>query len=234
MIIDIIALCILLISAIVSFLRGFIREILTIIGVVGGIIAAFLFGSTLEPSIYSMMIPENFEEGDKLFDMIPYDIASTIASYGILFIIVVVILSIISHYLSQSASEYGLGAIDRTLGVIFGIARAILIIGLLYLPIHIFSDDEDRKEWFKDSQSIAYIEMTSNYISSYIPGFDKKEEAKENITKEALKKIDMLKDETKEKIKKEAKEEVKEEIEGYKEETREKMDNLFQKQNLNE
>ncbi len=229
MIIDIIALCILLISAIISFLRGFIREILTIIGVVGGIIAAFLFGSTLEPSIYSMILPENFEEGDKLFDMIPYDLASTIISYGTLFIIVVIILSIISHYLSQSASEYGLGAIDRTLGVIFGIARAILIIGLLYLPVHIFSSDEDRKEWFKDSQSIAYIEMTSNYISSYIPGFDKKEEAKENITKEALKKIDMLKDETKEKTKKE----VEKEIEGYKEETREKMDDLFQKQNLN-
>ena len=229
MIIDIIALCILLISAIISFLRGFIREILTIIGVVGGIIAAFLFGSTLEPSIYSMILPENFEEGDKLFDMIPYDLASTIISYGTLFIIVVIILSIISHYLSQSASEYGLGAIDRTLGVIFGIARAILIIGLLYLPVHIFSSDEDRKEWFKDSQSIAYIEMTSNYISSYIPGFDKKEEAKENITKEALKKIDMLKDETKEKTKKE----VEKEIEGYKEKKKKKMDDLFQKQNLN-
>ena len=49
MIVDILVLAVLLISALIAFLRGFIREVLTITGVVGGLAAAYFGGPLLAP-----------------------------------------------------------------------------------------------------------------------------------------------------------------------------------------
>ena len=50
MIIDIIVGAVVIVSAIISFLRGFIREVLTIAGVVGGLAAAYFMGPMLTPT----------------------------------------------------------------------------------------------------------------------------------------------------------------------------------------
>jgi len=234
MIIDSIVIGIVLVSAIVSFLRGFIREILTIFGVLGGVIAAYLFGSTIEGEVYNFILPADFKDGDKLFGMIPFDMAATVIAFGGLFILVVVALSILSHFLAESASEYGLGAVDRTLGVFFGLARGALIVGLLYLPVFLFLSDDDKGKWFKESQTIVYVDMTSDYLASFIPGFDEGKENDENLAKAAAKKIDVLKDEMKEKIEKEVTSTISKEAEGYKDEARNNLDNLIEQQIVGE
>lgn len=52
MIFDAIVLLIILISAVFAFFRGFIRETLTVLGVVGGVLAALYFGPQLSPHVH--------------------------------------------------------------------------------------------------------------------------------------------------------------------------------------
>ncbi len=172
MVVDIIAALIMLASIGISILRGFIREVLTIFGLVGGAIAAYVGGPLLMPVMKDWFgIVEGDEDPEKFFGVVPYPLLSDIISYAVIFIIFVILFSVISHFLAESVKKLGLGAVDRTLGMVFGIARGVLFLGLLYLPIYYLVDDKQMEEWdwLKTSKSRIYLEATSKWIATYIP-----------------------------------------------------------------
>lgn len=171
MIWDAIVIATLFISAILAFFRGFVREILTIIGVVGGIAGAYSFGPHAKPVFYNLLgvNPDSDQDVPKLFDLVPYDIIADGLAYGVIFVVIVIVLSIISHYISAFTQKSGLGIIDRTLGVVFGLVRGILLLGLLYVPVHIHVEAKTKKEWFETSRSILYVEWTADYLVTFFP-----------------------------------------------------------------
>ncbi len=169
MIIDISVLVILLISAGIAFMRGFIREILTIAGVVGGLAAAYFGGPLLKPVTRGWFGVEEGIVPERLFGILPYDVLADGLSYGLIFIVVVGILSFISHSLAEWAKKIGLGAIDRSFGFLFGLIRGILLLGLLYLPIHLFVDAEAKENWFEGTKSHFYLESVASAMASYLP-----------------------------------------------------------------
>ncbi len=200
MVFDVVVLVIILISALIAFLRGVIREILTIIGVVGGLAAAWYGGPILVPHMEKWLGVKEGVEPEKLLGILPYDILADILAYGSIFIVVVIGLSIVSHVLAEAARSIGLGPVDRTFGVIFGIARGILLLGILYLPFHVVIGQEQKASWFKESKTFFYVEQTSVALAGLLPEatMEKfKEDAqtiKEGVdTREKLQQIDLLK-----------------------------------------
>ena len=172
MILDIIAGLIMLASILIAILRGFIREVLTILGLVGGAVAAYIGGPLLSPLYQSWMgVTEGQEEAEKLLDMVPYSLVAEVLAYATVFIVFVILLSILSHFLAESVKSLGLGAVDRTLGMVFGIVRGVLFLGLLYLPIYYLAGDEQKEDWafLQNSKSRVYLEATSEWISGFIP-----------------------------------------------------------------
>jgi len=169
MVIDIIVLVILLISAGIAFMRGFIREVLTIAGVVGGLAAAYFGAPILKPHMRGWFGVEEGVVPERLFGILPYDVLADALSYGLIFIIVVTTLSFISHSLAEWARRTGLGAIDRSMGFLFGLIRGILLLGLLYLPVHMFVEQDAKDDWFKDTKSHFYLEKVAAGMASYLP-----------------------------------------------------------------
>lgn len=173
MIIDIIVIAALLVSAVIAYLRGFIREVLTIIGVIGGLIAAVYGAPLLKPLFRDWLgVGEGrdaAEKAEKLFDLIPYSTVADALAYGTIFILVVIVLSLLSHWLSGAAKEHGLGPVDRTLGAMFGLVRGLLLLALLYLPVHLLADKETKESWFRDSVTHFYIEWTADEIAAMLP-----------------------------------------------------------------
>ncbi len=240
MIVDIVVLVVLLISALIAFLRGFIREVLTITGVVGGLAAAYFAGPLLAPYMRGWFGVEDGIEPERLFNILPYDIVADALSYGLIFIIVVVLLSILSHFLAETAKTIGLGAVDRTLGFIFGILRGIVLLGLLYLPVHLFIDDETKGGVFDGSKTHFYLEQTSEALAEFIPestvediedGVGSLEEASQ--TRKKLEEINLLRRDGEDEPVRATPDQN---SEGYSAEFRDKMDQLFDEKtdNLNE
>lgn len=200
MIIDIIVLVILLISAGIAFMRGFIREVLTIAGVVGGLAAAYFGAPHLKPHMRGWFGVEEDVVPERLFGILPYDVLADALSYGLIFIVVVTVLSFISHSLAEWARRTGLGAIDRSMGFLFGLIRGILLLGVLYLPVHLFVDAQAKEDWFKDTKSHIYLEKVAAAMASYLPE-DTEEKAGEVIqegekmidAREKLQQIELLK-----------------------------------------
>ncbi|HNQ92873.1 MAG TPA: CvpA family protein [Alphaproteobacteria bacterium] len=192
--IDIGVILVLLVSAGVSFFRGLVREVLTIVGVVGGALAALTFGGTLKPIVYGWYGIEDGKDAGKLFDMIPMELAADISAYALIFVGVFMVLQLASHFLASMLHAIGLGPVDRTLGVFFGVARGVLLLGVLYLPFHLVLSDENKKDWLSGSKTMFYVEPVSEWLASFMPSDEK---AKETVTDEArdkLRDIDILGD----------------------------------------
>lgn len=193
--VDIGIVVILLISIAVSFYRGLIREVLTIFGVLGGVLAAIMFGPLLRPYTHQWFGVIEGKEPEKLFDLIPANIAADATAYFIVFVAVFLALQLASYFLSSSAHAIGLGPIDRTLGVLFGIVRGVFLLGLIYLPFHLILSDDNKKDWFEHSKTIPYIEKVTLWMLSYLPT-DHPEEDKERQkdARQKLLELDLLGD----------------------------------------
>lgn len=199
---DGVVVAILLISAIIAFLRGFIREVLTIFGVVGGLCAAYFAGPVFSPITAGWLgYDAKADPPQEMFGFIPYPVAADALSYGGIFIIVVILLSIISHFLAGWAKTAGLGAIDRTFGVMFGIARGVVMVGLLYLPLYLTMGPEPRDDLFKSSRTKFYVESAASFMASIVPesmtaNIEKKVNDKvAESTREKLQELEVLKGE---------------------------------------
>lgn len=170
LILDCVVLVILLISCVVAFLRGFVREVLTILGLVGASVTALTAGPVLAPGLESWLTDgKGAEDAGKLWGFVPYDIAAAVFAYAGLFVITLIILSLISHWIAKSVHAIGLGPVDRSLGVVFGIIRGLVLIGLLYMPFHLLMDAKDKDSWFGTSSTFPYVESTTEIIMVMMP-----------------------------------------------------------------
>ena len=169
MALDIIVLIILGLSVIVAFFRGFIREVLTIAGLVGAAFAAVTYGSSLTPIFKGWISDPNTEETGKIFDLIPVDLAAMGGSYVLIFVGVLVALSVATHFIAKAAQHLGLGVLDRSLGILFGLVRGIVLIGLLYLPFHHLLSEEEKTRWFGASKSHFYVQYSAKLMQAFIP-----------------------------------------------------------------
>ncbi|MBI1300229.1 MAG: hypothetical protein GC137_01090 [Alphaproteobacteria bacterium] len=233
MIVDIIVLLFLFGSIAVAFLRGFIREVLTIIGIVGGAAAAYVLGPLVATYMRGWLGVTDAEEPQKLFDVIPYEFIADGLSYGLVFITFVIIISIFSHAFAEFVKSLGLGIIDRTLGILFGFFRGVLVLGLLYLPVS-FLDDATKERWFEGSQTHGYLELTAQLILNALPQewVEQTEEKLENVnTEETRKRLEELNVLNKESSDSQEGAENPGKIDGYTDEFRDRMDNLFEKKN---
>jgi len=235
MIIDIVVGAVVLISALIAFLRGFIREVLTILGVVGGILAAVFFGPDLAPVMRGWLGVSDGDEAGKLFDLVPMVIVADVLAYGLIFILVVIILSVISHFTAGAAKALGLGPVDRTLGVVFGIVRAVVLLGLLYLPFHLLMDEKTKEDLFSGSKTHIFIEKTADVIAGFLPETEEIEEKAEDVERDVKKKLmeeDLLrKDDNQEAPnQQDLKESEDQNNTGYEQDERQKMNELFKQQ----
>lgn len=190
--IDLGVILVLLVSAGVSFFRGLVREVLTIVGVVGGGMAALVFGGALKPTVYGWYGIEDGKDAGKLFDMIPAELAADVSAYALIFIGVFMVLQLASHFLASTIHAIGLGPVDRTLGVFFGIARGVLLLGVLYLPFHLVLSDENKKDWLSGSKALFYVEPVSEWLAAFLPQDDKVRDEATDAARDKLRDIDIL------------------------------------------
>jgi membrane protein required for colicin V production len=229
LILDIIVLLVLIFSVGIAFLRGFVREVLTIAGLIGGIICAFVFAPDLEAPVANML-GVSADNTENLIGPIPNAFVVKGIAYGGVMLSVIIILSIFSYFLSKKLKDTGLGPIDRTLGVFFGLARAVLVLGFLYLPLYLMEDTEKRTDIFPKSISRVYVEWSAAGVESLLPqdvlpqkASGKTESELASFTREKLQEIDVLKDSGPRTLRPDA---------GYSEDNRDKLDELINSQRL--
>lgn len=176
MLLDIFVLVVAAISTVVGILRGFVREIMTVLGVGGGIAIAWLAAPGLGPIVAGWLgkpdpaTLEPEQEMPKFLDVVPFDLAGTVGAWALIMVGVLIITSLISHLLAEAVKATGLGPVDGGMGAIFGAARGLVIVLVLYLPVAVLADAKLKEEWLAGGASYGVLEAASGKVLPLLPG----------------------------------------------------------------
>lgn len=116
---------VILVSGILAYSRGFMRETLAILGWIAAAILAFLLAPAVQP-----LVREIPYVGDFLGDSCELTV---IAAFTVVFAVVLVLASLFTPLFSSLVRNSALGGIDQGAGFLFGIARGMLLVAIALL-----------------------------------------------------------------------------------------------------
>lgn len=213
-ILDLSIVAVLLASALISYFRGFIKEALSIVGILGSFAGAYIAGPLAVPFFNDLLgVEEGAKEQEAIWGFIPPELMAIALSYGIIFIVCFIVLFIFSHFISALVEEAGLGPLDRWAGVVFGLARGAILVVLVYLPFALMM--EKMPEWFTKSYSGPWLDKALVWTQKTFELESKDADKKADKAKDALR-------ETKEKAQ-----------EGYDKVDRMELERLIKKETEN-
>jgi membrane protein required for colicin V production len=123
-IIDGVVALVIVLSALLAYSRGFVREALAIAGWIVAGIVGFIFAPQLEPLVKEIpMVGEFIADSCEL---------SMIGAFAIVFAIALIIASLITPLFSSIVQRSALGGLDQGIGFVFGVARGILLVAIAY------------------------------------------------------------------------------------------------------
>ena len=143
---------IILISAFISLIRGFVREALSLVGWVVSFWVALTFaGGFAELFLQSI--------DDKTFRVV--------VGFGILFITALILFVIVNYFAVQLVHRTGLSGTDRFIGVVFGVLRGTLIIAVLVMLAGLSS--MPKEPWWKESLLLSQFEGIALWLGQFLP-----------------------------------------------------------------
>ena len=149
---DIIILVVILISALISLVRGFVKESISL--------ATWLAAGFLALSYYMVL-------ADLLHAYIESPTISQVAAFAILFITTLIVGAIINFMISQIVDKTGLSGTDKTLGVVFGAARGVLIVSMIVLFAGLTPMPSE--SWWQESILVEHFMRVALWIKDLLP-----------------------------------------------------------------
>jgi membrane protein required for colicin V production len=116
---------IILISSILAFSRGLVRELMAILGWVGAAIVAFIFAPSVQPLVKELPVV-----GEFLSDSCEL---SVVAAFAGVFVVGLIVAALFTPLFSGAVQRSALGGIDQALGFLFGAARGVLLIAIAFI-----------------------------------------------------------------------------------------------------
>ncbi|MEM7546710.1 MAG: CvpA family protein [Pseudomonadota bacterium] len=150
------------VSALLAYNRGLVRELLAISGWFVATLAAFQFAPMVAP-----LLLEAPYLGDVLLNL--GATVTVITAFVVVFGIALIILSFFTPLLSSAIHGTLLGPIDKGLGFVFGVGRGVALVAVVYLLYNIVITDDERIAMIEDSASIALIGDAARIIEENSP-----------------------------------------------------------------
>jgi len=152
---DVAVLAVLLISAVAAFLRGFVHEVLAIGAWVGAALATLYGFGMVQP--YAR-------------DLVAIPLLADIGAGMVLFLLVLIVLSVLTRLLAARVRGSALGALDRSLGLAYGVARGAVILALAWLVLAwALPQPGDRPAWIQEAKSRRLVEGGAGLLARLAP-----------------------------------------------------------------
>jgi len=191
---DYIVLTVIVLSALLALLRGFVRELFSLVAWVGAYFASI--------KLYALAIPLSKH----------YIKNTQVAEWGamaIVFVAALVVLSVIGYFICRLIKGKTLTAIDRVLGFFYGLARGVLVVSLVYLGAVMIlwpdidaspaeqltnTDRNEPPEFLLKAKTRPLLAMGSKALMTFVP---------QEMIDEGMKSVESQKDELKRAIREE-------------------------------
>ena len=151
---DIILIGVMLISALLAMIRGFMREVLSI--------ASWVIAAVVTLYAYSKLLPF----AKSYFNN---DIVAAGVVIGGTFLGTLLIVSVITVRFSDMVLDSRVGALDRTLGFLFGLGRGLVIVVVAFLFFAWLVPERSQPEWIRSAKSRVVLQGTGDWLISVLP-----------------------------------------------------------------
>ena len=151
---------IIILSALLAYSRGFVREALAISGWIIATFVAFIFADQLTPLVRQVPVV-----GDFIGDSCEL---SVIASFAAIFAVVLVIASIFTPLFSSVIQRSVFGGLDQALGFVFGAFRGILLVAVGFFVYQTVLQTQNI-EVIENSRAIAVFSNLTGSIENRDP-----------------------------------------------------------------
>ena len=142
-----------LVSAMLAMVRGFSREILSIASWAAAAAAAFFF--------YPIVLPyvQPYIDNEKV---------AMAAAAGVVFVIALIVVTVLTMRIADFIIDSRIGALDRTLGFLYGAARGVLVVavGLLFFNWLVGAN---APEWITEAKSKPLLESIGQALEDMLP-----------------------------------------------------------------
>jgi len=142
-----------LVSAVLAMVRGFSREVLSIASWVAAAAAAYFF----HPAVLPYVAP--YIDNDKV---------QLAAAAAIVFFVALIVVTVITMKIADFIIDSRIGALDRTLGFLYGAARGILVVavGLLFFSWLV---GPNPPAWISQAKSLPLLEGVGDWLEGLLP-----------------------------------------------------------------
>lgn len=142
-----------LVSAMLAMVRGFSREILSIASWAAAAAAAYFF----YPAVLPYVTPH-----------IDNEQLAMAAAAGVVFVIALIVVTVITMKIADFIIDSRVGALDRTLGFLYGAARGILVVavGLMFFN---WLAGANPPAWVAEAKSRPLLESVGGYLQGLLP-----------------------------------------------------------------
>ena len=151
---DVILLVVMMVSALLAMVRGFMREILSIAS------WALAAGATLYAYPRLLPIAKQYFTNDYV---------AMAAVVGGVFVGTLLFVSILTIKISDVVLDSRVGALDRTLGFLFGLGRGLIIVVVAFLFFAWLVPDRSQPEWIRSAKSRVVLQGTGDWLMSMLP-----------------------------------------------------------------
>jgi membrane protein required for colicin V production len=153
---DLAVVTVILMSGLFAFARGFVKEALSIAAWIGATFVA-LYGSAYLLPVTTRFFPNG-------------PVTEAVAGI-VLFLVMIVLFSIVTSSISRRVKQSGLSAVDRTLGLVFGLARGVVLVCLGYLALSwaLPPDERQQPTWMAQARTLPFLEGGADRLRALVP-----------------------------------------------------------------
>jgi membrane protein required for colicin V production len=151
---DIVLIVVMLVSGLLAMIRGFMREVLSI--------ASWAAAALVTLYAFPKLLPQAKQYFTS--DMV----ATGVVIAGV-FLGTLIIVSIFTIKISDMILDSRVGALDRTLGFLFGLARGLVIVVVAFLFFAWLVPERSQPDWVKGAKSRVVLQGTGEWLMSMLP-----------------------------------------------------------------
>lgn len=153
-VLDGIVLVVMLVSALLAMYRGFLREVFSIASWGGAAAAAYFWHKPVLPYVKQYFANEY--------------VALGISAAGI-FLVVLILVSYTTMKISDLVLDSALGALDRSVGFLFGAARGLLLLVVAMLFFNWFVSADQQPKWVATAKSKPVLDYLGQRLVAALP-----------------------------------------------------------------
>jgi membrane protein required for colicin V production len=156
MYLDVFLIAVMLISGLLAMVRGFMREVMSIAAWGAAAIAAFYSFPRLLP-----LATQYFASWNEW-------VVKGIVLGGV-FLATLIIVSVVTVRISDKILDSRIGALDRTLGFLFGLARGLIIVVVAFIFFDWLVPQKSQPEAVRSAKSRVVLQSTGDWLKSLLP-----------------------------------------------------------------